>query len=408
MKTKWMIAAVLGLLAACSKPQTERKVEQVKEKVSEAFDDIAVPWGKSDDPQDRERQRFDERWRQLQSFREAQIAARARQAEQRRLQLRFVTGVKESFKGLNAQAINAAPIAVPISGDIAGPSVLKTQVYLDRARFSVGVLDGRWGRNSAIALWWYQRSRGLDATGAVDEKTFRALAAEAEGVPPIVRHRLTEDDLKGPFRNVPDDVYAQEDLSCLCYESVAEKLAERFHTTIEFLDFLNPDVKFSELPAGASIQGPNIREPVTADRPDIAKVVVSIAGNTFNAHDSAGNLLFHGPTTVGSQYDPSPRETVKVVKIVPDPHFHYQPTLFHDVPDSQPEAHLPPGPNSPVGVVWIALSKAHFGIHGTKDPDSIGYVSSHGCVRLTNWDAKEVAHRLIPGVPVEFLDTRRD
>ena len=166
---------------------------------------------------------------------------------------------------------------------------------------------------------------------------------------------------------------------------------------------LNPDAAFS---AGDAIWVPNVREPLTQDRPDIARVSISIRGNTFNAFDAAGNLVFHSPTTLGSKYDPSPRETVEVKKITFDPWFHYQPTLFHEVSDSDPEANLPPGPNSPVGVVWVALSKPHFGIHGTSDPDSIGYASSHGCVRLANWDAQDVARRLKPGVQVEFVDTR--
>jgi len=152
---------------------------------------------------------------------------------------------------------------------------------------------------------------------------------------------------------------------------------------------------------------PNVREPLTADRPDIAKVVISVAGNSFNAFDANGRVVFHAPTTLGSKYDPSPDETVKVVGVAHNPHFHYQPTLFHEVPDTDPEANLQPGPNSPVGVVWMALSKPHFGIHGTSDPDSIGYASSHGCIRLTNWDAEEVSHRISRGVLVEFVDTKR-
>ncbi len=401
MKTKWMAAALLALLVSCSR-------EEAKQKVQDAINDVAVPLGKREDPGQREQERFDERWRQLQSFR-AEVRRRAeaaRRAEEANLQ--FVTGTKESFKGLDANAINVAPIAVPITGDVSGPSVLKTQIYLDRIHFSVGVLDGRWGRNSAIALWWYQRAQGLEATGAVDEATFRSLAADAGALPAVVGHQLTEDDLKGPFVSIPEDVYEQERLSCLCYESVKEKLAEKFHTTTDFLETLNPDVKFSELKAGDSINVPNVREPLAADQPDVARIVVSIAGNTFNGFDANGNLVFHAPTTLGSQYDPSPSETVKVVEITHDPHFHYQPTLFHEVPDTNPEANLKAGPNSPVGVVWIALSKPHFGVHGTKDPDSIGYASSHGCVRLTNWDAEEISHRIRPGVEVQFLDTRRD
>jgi lipoprotein-anchoring transpeptidase ErfK/SrfK len=165
-------------------------------------------------------------------------------------------------------------------------------------------------------------------------------------------------------------------------------------------------VNFGTLQVGDTIQVPNVREPLPSPQPDFARVVVSLSGNSFNAFDAQGRLLFHAPTTVGSKYDPSPNETVTVVKITPDPYFHYQPKLFHEVPDDEPEATLKPGPNSPVGVVWVALSKPHFGIHGTSDPESIGYASSHGCIRLTNWDAGEVSLRMREGVAVEFVDTR--
>jgi lipoprotein-anchoring transpeptidase ErfK/SrfK len=423
MKTGLASAAVLALALACSREQAHQAKEKAKDAVqnvaTKAADEVGAPFGgPKDDPKAREQQRFDEQWRQLQSFRDQQAAAQqqAQQAQQaaqdqaQNAKLVFAARTakaKEAFGDVDIDKLEAAPILVPIKGDVSGPSVLKAQVYLDRADFSVGALDGRWGRNSAISTWWYQRSHGLDATGEMDEATFRSLAATAGYAPVLSRHTLTADDVKGPFVSIPEDVYEKEKLDCLCYETLREKLAEKFHTTEDFLERLNPDVKFSSLNAGDSIVAPNVREPMTADRPDIAKVVVSLKGNTLNGFDASGRLIFHAPTTVGSKYDPSPNETVKVASIVQDPHFHYQPTLFHEVPDSDPEAHLKPGPNSPVGVVWIALSKPHFGIHGTSDPESIGYASSHGCVRLTNWDAEEASHRLGKDIEVEFRDTRK-
>jgi len=406
-------AAILIVALGCSKEEVKDAGARAQTAATKAVDkaadaiDAAVPLGERDDPAAREKERFDEQWRQLESLREARAGA-PQGPPPAEVKVTFVPNGKETLKGLDPNAINNAPVVVPIKGDVSGPSVVKTQVFLDRAGFSVGALDGRWGRNSAIALWWFQRSRGIQAAepGALDEATFRALAANAGGAQAIVQHTLTDEDVKGPFVSVPEDVYDKAKLDCLCYESKKEKLAERFHTTTEFLDLLNPDTDFGSLNAGSTLWVPNVREAITADRPDIARVSISIRGNTFNAFDAAGNLVFHGPTTLGSKYDPSPRETVEVRKITFDPHFHYQPTLFHEVPDSDPEANLPPGPNSPVGVVWVALSKPHFGIHGTSDPDSIGYASSHGCVRLTNWDARDVAHRLKPGVQVEFVDTR--
>lgn len=408
-----ILAIALTGAVACSKQDAKQvqqeaaeKAKRVAAKVGDALD-VAVPLNGKDDPAAREKERFDEGWRGLDVFRDVRQTVAA--AAKPKVQITFAPNGKESFKGLTVDAINKAPVVVPIKGDLSGPSVLKTQVYLDRLDFSVGVLDGRWGKNSAISLWWYQRSRGIAATepGALDEQTFRSLAEAAGGVPALVSHTLTEDDVKGPFVSVPDDMYEKAELDCLCYESKKEKLAELFHTTQEFLEKVNPDRDFAALRAGDSLWVPNVRAPLTQDRPDIARVVVSIRGNTFNAFDAAGNLIFHAPTTVGSKYDPSPNETVAVKSVVQDPHFHYQPTLFAEVPDTDPEAHLNPGPNSPVGVVWIALSKPHYGIHGTSDPDSIGYASSHGCVRLTNWDAREISHRITPKVQVEFLDTRR-
>jgi lipoprotein-anchoring transpeptidase ErfK/SrfK len=403
---------MLLALAACSKQeatevkeQTQEKANEVAQKVEDAFD-VAVPIDGKDDPAAREKERFNDEWRNLEVFRTSQ-SAKPQGPAAPDVQVTFAPNGKETFKGLTPEQINSAPVVVPLQGDVSGPSVLKTQVYLDRVSFSVGALDGRWGKNSGIAVWWYQRSRGLPATGAMDEPTFRALAAAAGNVPALTQRTLTAEDVEGPFKPIPEEVYDKAKLDCLCYETKKEKLAERFHTTQEFLEQLNPNVDFSTLEAGAKLWVPNVRERLTTDRPDIARVVVSIRGNSFNAFDTAGNLIFHAPTTLGSKYDPSPNETVEVKKIVHNPHFHYQPKLFHEVPDDEPEANLNPGPNSPVGVVWVALSKPHFGIHGTSDPESIGYASSHGCVRLTNWDANDVARRLQPGVKIEFLDTRK-
>ena len=401
-----------------AKKQVSTVATKTKEKVAEAFD-VSSPEERQraqPNPQDVERQRFDEQWRQLQSFREQQAALQQQQQQSQQQTstaastLQFVEANKknrESFKNMELDAINAAPLRVPISGDLKGPSVLKTQVWLDRLRFSVGALDGRWGRNSAISVWWWQRTHGLEATGEADEATLRSIANAAGAAPALVRHTLTDDDVKGPFVSIPEDVYEKEHLDCLCYESLLEKLGERFHVTQDFLQELNPEVRFSSLSAGQTIVVPNVREPNTTEVHDVAKIVVSISGNTLNAFDASGRLLFHAPTTVGSKYDPSPNEETKVVGVARNPHFHYQPTLFHEVPDTDPEAHLNPGPNSPVGVVWMALAKPHFGIHGTSDPESIGYASSHGCVRLTNWDAAELAYHVQPGVVVSFVDTRK-
>ena len=433
MRNLFIAAGMALVVAACSrevatdaKDNVKHAASKVASKVADAADDVAAPFGKNNDAvnqQEREKERFDQRWRQLQSFRaqqaaqqqqQQQAAAQAAQQQQQQqqqqqaaasaLNIQFVSGQKETFKGLDVNAINAAPVNVPITGDVRGPSVLKTQVLLDRNHFSVGALDGRWGRNSAISVWWWQKSHGLPPTGDVDQATFRSLAGAAGNVPAVTTYKLTADDMNQKFVHIPDDVYAQQKLDCLCYESLREALSEKFHSTEDFLEVLNPNVKFSELKEGDAIVVPNVRPPQEQDTHDITRIVISLAGNSFSGFNAAGQLVFHAPTTVGSGYDPSPDETVKLVKIVDHPHFHYDPTLYHEVPDTDPDAHLSPGPNSPVGPVWMALSKPHYGIHGTKDPDSIGYASSHGCIRLCNWDAVEVEHRVSEGIPVAFVD----
>jgi lipoprotein-anchoring transpeptidase ErfK/SrfK len=441
---KLTLLLITAMIAGCSKEQASRTVSKVENGAHNVASKVSDVWAATPmardkiDRQTQERERFDQRWRQLQSFNaqqaaekqkalaakaaaeqqaSAQAQAAREQAEKDRaaqeqaastISVQFATSGKDSFKGLDANGINSAPVHVPITGDMAGPSVLKAQVYLDRAHFSVGALDGRWGKNSAVTVFTWQRSHNLPPTGDVDEATYRSIAAAGGGGPVLTQYTITADDTKGPFVTLPDSVYEKAKLSCLCYESLKEALAEKFHVTQDFLEQLNPNVRFSAASAGTTIVVPNVRAPMTADQIDIASVIVSVSGNSFNGMDAAGNVVFHAPTTLGNKYDPSPDETVKVVGIARNPNFHYQPTLFHEVPDSDPEAELNPGPNSPVGVVWMALSKPHFGIHGTGDPESIGYASSHGCVRLANWDALEVSHRIQKGVLVEFVDTKRN
>jgi lipoprotein-anchoring transpeptidase ErfK/SrfK len=287
--------------------------------------------------------------------------------------------------------------------------ILAAQVLLDRARFSPGVIDGRWGQNTEKALYWLQFARGLPPTGVLDDATFAELERSAAGEP-VVEVEVTAADLEGPFTEVPEDVYEQAELECLCYASPAEALAERYHTTPELLAELNPEADLDALTAGTRLQVPNVEPLDAANRQraaggeQIAQLLVSKRGFYTQAVNAQGHVLFHFPSTVGSKYDPSPDGAFKVTGVAFTPTFHYQPTLFHEVPDENPEAQLPAGPNAPVGLVWIDLSKPHHGIHGTAVPETIGYTSSHGCIRLTNWDALFLARRVKPGVPVRFRD----
>jgi lipoprotein-anchoring transpeptidase ErfK/SrfK len=300
---------------------------------------------------------------------------------------------------LDAGSVNAAPV-LPVAGG-EGAAVLHVQVLLDAAGFSPGALDGRWQENTRRAVRAFRETRGLAPSDTVDEATYARLRDVLGERLAVTEYTLTADDVRGPFVRMPESVYAKARLSCLCYTSPLELLAERVHATPELLRALNPGVSLDRgARAGATVLIPNVAPPAPAV--PVARLMVVKRENYMRALDSAGTVLFQLPVSVGSEADPSPTGTLRVTKVVRDPHYHYNPRLFADVPDSRPGAHLPPGPNSPVGVLWMQLSRAHVGIHGTPEPHTVGYAASHGCVRVTNWHASYLAALVAEGVPVEF------
>lgn len=309
----------------------------------------------------------------------------------------------ESFEDIAADAVNRDPV-LPLPREGGGPSTLRVQVLLDRALFSPGILDGHWGKNTEKAVYWFQDRHGLEPTGEVDRETYGRLIGVVGEFSPVRRYTLGGEDLEGPFVDIPDDEYEQAELECMCYTSPLEKLSERVHATPALLRQLNPGTELTALRAGTSLWVPNVAHirKDTSAAATVRRIIVSRDGYYTQGLDADGQVIFHAPSTLGSGYDPSPSGDFTIQAIAYDPDFHYQPALFHDVPDEEPDAMLPPGPNSPVGVVWLDLSEPHYGIHGTAEPRTIGYTSSHGCVRLTNWDALRLANRIDEGVPVTF------
>ena len=312
---------------------------------------------------------------------------------------------------ITAAETNAPPTRMPIPSVDEGPEILAVQILLDRSRFSPGAIDGIWGENTRKAVHWFQRAHHLDTTGIVDTATLERLREGAGGDQLVVAYRVTRDDVAGPFTAIPADVYEQARLDCLCYRSPRELLAERFHASPELLETLNPGVDLASVTAGSTIQVPAVRPFRPAEvgtdstmQSNIAEIVISKRHFWLQAHDAGGRIIYHFPSVLGSEYDPSPTGEFHVERIAWHPPFHYQPTLFHEVPDSEPEATLPPGPNSPVGVIWIALSEPHYGIHGTASPHTVGHTSSHGCVRLTNWDAAMLGRYLGVDTRVRFVE----
>ncbi|HEX6368030.1 MAG TPA: L,D-transpeptidase family protein [Longimicrobium sp.] len=314
----------------------------------------------------------------------------------------------ERWSEISVQTANAGTYRLPVGRSHQGPSVLHVQVLLNRALFSAGMLDGRWGRNTATAVQWFQTRESLPATGVVDSATYARLAAvsSADSTPTVRAHVLTAEDVAGPFVQIPSDIYQHARLRCSCYESLTEKLTETFASSAELLRKLNPGVNLDSAVAGDTLFVPALRDASAPPAGVVKQIVVSGTGNYLQALDSAGTILYHFAATLGSSYDPSPAGDFRVTSIHPDPWWNYQPKLLAHVPDDRPNALIPPGPNSAVGRVWMALSAPHYGIHGTKSPETIGYAQSAGCVRLTNWDATFLSKRLAPGTPVAFRGTR--
>jgi lipoprotein-anchoring transpeptidase ErfK/SrfK len=311
------------------------------------------------------------------------------------------------FGAISAETVNEEPTDDDLAADD-GPGILRAQVLLDRAHFSSGVLNGRAGQNTAKAIYFFQEENDLTPTGHLDRTTYDRLVDRVGHVDGAVQYTLTEADVRGPYIWIPASVYEQEDLPCECYASALEMLDERFHTVTDVLRKLNPSVDFARLQPGQQLWVPNVDAfdaehlaKTEVEKP-IVKIHVAKDGRYLHALAADGSIVFHFPTTVGSEYDPSPSGIYHVSGVQWHPVFHYNPTLYSDVPDSRPRATLKPGPNSPVGIVWIATTKEHVGIHGTPLPHTIGLASSHGCVRLTNWDAARLAAAIKPGVTIEF------
>jgi lipoprotein-anchoring transpeptidase ErfK/SrfK len=270
--------------------------------------------------------------------------------------------------------------------------VLATQIALDRAGFSPGEIDGRRGKNLQRALEAYQRSR---------EEALPPLGDEA----PLVDYTMSDADVAGPFTpDIPARLPDQAALDALYYRTPLEAIAERFHSSPALLKQLNPEATFQK--TGERIMVPNVAtapNAISAPATDIT-VFVTKSTSALTIEDAKGQVLFHAPVTSGSVHDPLPIGTWKVTGVQRKPKFHYNPQLFWDATPGDRKATLQPGPNNPVGVVWIDLSKPHYGIHGTPEPSKIGHVESHGCVRMTNWDADRLAQSVKPGTRVVFRE----
>ena len=290
-----------------------------------------------------------------------------------------------------------APVAkAPAKPDM---NIVAVQVFLDRNGFSPGVIDGLMGDNVRKALDAYNEATGEHLDVAKDsEKIMQSMSLD--GGLPFTTYTITAEDAAGPYvASIPSDYSEKAELAAMSYTSVSEMLAEKFHMDENFLKSINKGVDFTR--PGSTVKVVSIGKP---EKAKVAKILADKPRKQLRAYDAEGNLVAAYPATIGSSDTPSPSGTVSVERIAIDPNYTYNPHKNFKQGDNNEVLTINPGPNGPVGNVWIALSKPSYGIHGTPDPDKIGKTSSHGCVRLTNWDAQELAKMVSPGVTVEFLE----
>lgn len=311
----------------------------------------------------------------------------------------------------------------PIKGDL-----FHAQVLLDVAGFSPGVIDGRAGSSQTEAIRGFQKANGLTVNGKLDQPTKQALMRQNR--PATIDVKLTNNDVGGPFTYpMPKKPEEQAKLDQLGYRNMLEKVAERYHTTPETVVALNgPDKRIG---VGQTLKLPNVvpashdyagadqkQQPLLAalnvdgNQPQGDYVVVDKSEGTLKVYKGAfpatsdkidGQLVAQFPVTTGSQHDPLPLGNWKVPTFSYLPPFNYQPDLFWDVSDDKAEQKLPPGPNGMVGVAWLDLTKEHYGIHGTPEPQVIGKTESHGCLRMTNWDVMRLSRIMKPGFQAKFV-----
>ena len=295
-------------------------------------------------------------------------------------------------------AIPSTPVpAPPVTGNDAS-AALRAQVLLERAWYSPGEIDGEWGSKSRMALAAFQQARGLPVTGEIDAPSLAAL--DVDGAPALVSYTISAADVAGPFLPTPASVQAKARLKSIPYQSAAEALGEKFHASPALLRTLNPGVPLDI--AGGTLRVPNVVD--VAPLAMASQIVVDKSDAVLRLVDAAGNAYAQFPITSGTAKFPLPIGEWKITAIAPNPWYSYDPKLIVTSRKGDRKALLPPGPNGPVGSMWMALSKPHYGIHGTPEPGLIGRTQSSGCVRLTNWSANAVAQAVSAGITVSMQE----
>lgn len=298
---------------------------------------------------------------------------------------------------IDAAAVSAAAFKDG-SKEIRGPLAIKLQILLDRAHDSPGLIDGREGKNVTNALRIFEERSNLPSDGELDFDVWQLLQRGTNDV--LVQYEIKPEDVEGPFvEKIPEDYAEMAQMERLSFTSPAEQISEKFHIQPDLLKALNPGAR---LAPGETIFVPNVADHAPDQR--VARIDIDKRKSAVLGYAADGTLVVSYPASIGSRDTPSPEGTMAVKAIAEDPNYSYRPEKNFQQGQNTEPLDLPPGPNSPVGSVWIDLTKETYGIHGTPEPESIGKAASHGCVRLTNWDAEELARLVKPGTKVAFIN----
>jgi lipoprotein-anchoring transpeptidase ErfK/SrfK len=300
-----------------------------------------------------------------------------------------------SILGLTAEGIEAATYEGGDLPEDASALTAKVQILLDRAGISPGVIDGQKGGMSESAIRAFEARQGLVPDGLLDFDVWAALGGPLSG-PVLQSYTIAPSDLNNIVPSLPDDYADLAEMQWLGYARVSEMLAERFHMDEDFLIALNPGVGFV---AGETVI---VAAPGEFLQGQVVRIEVQKEASRLAAFDAYGTMIANYPVTIGSTSTPSPEGVMEVTAVAHLPTYHYDPENFVQGENTEPLV-LPPGPNGPVGSVWIDLSKPSYGLHGTPEPSSLFRRNSHGCVRLSNWDAEELASLVQEGTVVEFV-----